>query len=103
MSSQQTFTYSKSILEILEKGVKYVQWCRSDAFIVNFENIANLSSVSIADFEQGNIWWVSFIAFLQDVREDVADMVEPDFFSWPARLSNLRMQITFSLSESLLG
>ena len=45
MSSQQTFTYSKSILETLEKGVKYVQWCRSDAFIVNFENIANLFQV----------------------------------------------------------
>ena len=36
------FTCSKSIIETLEKGVKYVesQWRRSRVFIVNFEHIS---------------------------------------------------------------
>ena len=39
-ASQTTFTCSKSTIETLEKGVKYVNWRRSDVFIVNFEHIS---------------------------------------------------------------
>ena len=50
--TQQTFPCSKSIIETLEKGVKYVQnitiktsehcqWRYSGVFIVNFEHISH--------------------------------------------------------------
>ena len=48
-SSQLTFTCSKSTIETLEKGVKYV-------FIVNFEHISHLFLVlPFVDFEQVNV------------------------------------------------
>ena len=41
--SQPPFTKSKSTIETLKQGAKYVQsWRRSDAFIVNFEHISHL-------------------------------------------------------------
>ena len=42
--SQPAFTCSKSTIEALEQGVKYVQ-CRSGIFIVNFEHISHLALV----------------------------------------------------------
>ena len=40
--SQPAITCSKLTIETLEQGVKYVQWCRSGVFIVNFEHISHL-------------------------------------------------------------
>ena len=57
ISSQLTFTCSKSIIETLEKGVKYVQSnnkntrLRSDVFVVNLKHISLFSIVPIFDFE----------------------------------------------------
>ena len=53
--TQLTFTCSKSTISTLEDGVlEDVQ--SSGVFIVNFEHYAApFSSVSIADFEQGNV------------------------------------------------
>ena len=58
-------TCSKSTIETLEKGVKYVQsWIQicsnTCVFIVNFEYISHLlSSVSFVDFEQVIVSWVN--------------------------------------------
>ena len=52
--SQLTFTCSKSTTETLEKTVK---WCRSGAFIVNFENIWH-HFLFILLFEQVDVSWV---------------------------------------------
>ena len=63
ISSQLTFTCSKSIIETLEKGVKYVQSnnkntrLRSDVFVVNLKHISLFSIVPIFDFEQLNVSW----------------------------------------------
>ena len=40
--TQLAFTCSMLPIETLEQGVKYVQWRRSDVFIVNFEHISRL-------------------------------------------------------------
>ena len=79
-TSQLTFTCSKSTIETRENNVKYVQnkntrttsltsfwwrhWCRSGVFIVNFEHFARFSNVSIVNFEQVNVSWVSVISTL---------------------------------------
>ena len=47
--TQLTFTCSKSAIERLEKGVKYVQ---------NYNILHIFFAVSIVDFEQGNVSWV---------------------------------------------
>ena len=39
---------SKLTVKTPERG----HWCRFDVFIVNFENISHLSSVSIVNFER---------------------------------------------------
>ena len=66
--SQLTFTCSKSTIETLEKGVKYVQinhkdikttsmtsfWCLYCWLLTYF---TPFSSVSIVDFEQVNVSW----------------------------------------------
>ena len=46
--SQLTFTYSRSTIGALEKGVS----------IVNFEHISHSSGVSVADVEQVIVSWV---------------------------------------------
>ena len=40
--TQPAITCSKLTIETLEQSAKYVQWCRSDVFIVNFEHISHL-------------------------------------------------------------
>ena len=67
ITTQQTITCSKSTIETLEQGVKYVQWIcsnitmkaaewhwhRSGVFFVKFEYLSQLVLVfSIVDFEQ---------------------------------------------------
>ena len=56
--SQLTFVQSQSTIETIKKGSKVTikiperrHWHGSGLFIVNFEHISNLSSVSIVDFE----------------------------------------------------
>ena len=62
--TQLTFTWSKSIIETLEKGANIFKVNNkntdvvSSVLIVDFEHISHLfSSVSIVDFEQVNVSW----------------------------------------------
>ena len=76
LKTQETFTCSKSIVETIEKSVKYVRfhWRRSGLFIVNFEHILHLcwnclwywSSIAIVLYEHLSSWcrWESCILFL---------------------------------------
>ena len=65
-NNQQTFICSESIIETLKKSMTYVQswqeFRRSGGIIVAFERMSQLFfRVSILDFEQVTICWVSSV------------------------------------------
>ena len=80
----QAFTYSKSTLETLEKGLIHVQsyWWRYQKDVIEVVLVASLLTLNylksfpsfpIVDFEQVNICWENYVTFYMcDICFDVS-------------------------------
>ena len=76
-----TFTYSKSIIETIKKGVKYTTTTSGIVLLfllLTFTIFHTFFSVSIVDFEQLNVSWVGSLKNQLYLQERSEKFVEGD-------------------------